>query len=397
MTLPTTPIADPRDAAAFCARQAGADFIAVDTEFIRDTTYWPRLCLIQIAGPDEAAAIDPLAEGMDLEPVWSLFDKPDLLKVFHAARQDLEIFFHRTGRLPHPVFDTQVAAMVCGFGDQVGYEKLANRLAGARIDKSVRFADWAHRPLGKKQLDYALSDVTHLRVIYRKLQKKLSQSGREAWLEEEMAVLLDPATYRLEPEEAWKRLKSRSRDRRYLAILRLLAAWREREAQRRDVPRNRILRDEQLYDVASQAPQTADDLARARGISADFARGKVGSALLEVVAEGLSMAESELPKAPPREQPLEAGPVVDLLKVLLKQNCERHGVAQKLVASASDLEALAAGEEEVRQTLTHGWRGEIFGKDAEALMAGTLALTGDGKGGLEAIEIEAVQEQSEAS
>lgn len=385
-----TLITDPQDAAAFCARQAEADFVAVDTEFIRDTTYWPRLCLIQIAGPEEAAAIDPLADGMDLAPVWALFDKSDLLKVFHAARQDLEIFFHQAGRLPHPVFDTQVAAMVCGFGDQVGYEKLANRLAGARIDKSVRFADWAHRPLGKKQLDYALSDVTHLRVIYAKLRKKLAGSGREGWLEEEMAVLLDPATYALQPEDAWKRLKSRSRDRRYLAILRELAAWREREAQRRDVPRNRILRDEQIYDVASVAPQTAEELARGRGISADFARGKIGLAILEVVAEALALPEAELPPAPPREQPLEAGPVVDLLKVLLKQNCERHGVAQKLVANASDLEALAAGDTETRERLLHGWRGEIFGQDATALMAGRLVLTGDGKGGLETFEIEAL-------
>jgi ribonuclease D len=385
-----TLITDPQEAAAFCARQADADFVTVDTEFIRDTTYWPRLCLIQIAGPEEAAAIDPLAEGMDLEPVLALFDKPDLLKVFHAARQDLEIFFHQAGRLPHPVFDTQVAAMVCGFGDQVGYEKLANRLAGARIDKSVRFADWAHRPLGKKQLDYALSDVTHLRVIYTKLRKKLASSGREAWLEEEMAVLLDPATYDLQPDDAWKRLKSRSRDRRYLALLRLLAAWREREAQRRDVPRNRILRDEQLYDIASVAPQTAEELARGRGISADFARGKIGQAILEVVAEALALGEEELPPAPPREQPLEAGPVVDLLKVLLKQNCERHGVAQKLVANTSDLEALAAGDTETRERLSHGWRGEIFGQDAGALMAGRLVLTGDGKGGLETFEIEAL-------
>ncbi len=381
-----TLITDSQDAAAFCARQARAEFITVDTEFIRDTTYWPRLCLIQIAGPQEAAAIDPLAEGMDLEPVWSLFDKPDLLKVFHAARQDLEIFYQRTGRLPHPLFDTQVAAMVCGFGDQVGYEKLANRLANARIDKSVRFADWAHRPLGKKQLDYALADVTHLRVIYKKLSRKLANSGRESWLQEEMAVLLDPATYRLAPEDAWKRLKSRSRDRRYLAHLRNLAAWREREAQRRDVPRNRILRDEQLYDIAGLAPQTAEDLARARGLSADFARGKVGQAIVQVIAEGLAMDEADLPQPPPREQPVEAGPVVDLLKVLLKRNCERHGVAQRLVASASELDSLAAGDPEVERHLLHGWRGEIFGREASALMEGRLMLTGNGRGGLVVIE-----------
>ncbi|WP_421710041.1 ribonuclease D [Algihabitans sp.] len=378
-----TLITDPQDAAAFCARQAEADFITVDTEFIRDTTYWPRLCLIQIAGPEEAAAIDPLAEGMDLEPLWSLFDKTDLLKVFHAARQDLEIFFHDSGRLPHPVFDTQVAAMVCGFGDQVGYEKLANRLAGARIDKSVRFADWAHRPLGRKQLDYALADVTHLRVIYQKLRRKLAKSERESWLEEEMAVLLNPATYRLEPDEAWRRLKSRSRDRRYLAHLRNLAAWREREAQRRNVPRNRILRDEQIYDIAGLSPQTAEDLARARGVSADYARGKVGQAILEAVAEGLATDEADLPKLPPREQPLEAGPVVDLLKVLLKLQCEQHGVAQRLVASSADLDALAAGDPDKERDLLQGWRGEIFGKAATALLKGQLLLTGDGSGGLQ--------------
>ena len=248
-----TLIADSAALAAFCTRQAKADFITVDTEFLRDTTYWPKLCLVQIGGPDEVAAIDTLAPDLDIAPMIDLLCDPAVLKVFHSARQDMEIFYHLMGRLPAPIFDTQVAAMVCGFGDSVGYQTLARRLAGATIDKASRFADWSHRPLTKRQLDYALADVVHLRPVYRKLDKKLGRNGRAAWLKEEMAVLTDPATYALEPDTAWQRLKTRSNDRRYLSVLRALAAWRELEAQRRDVPRGRVMRDEQLFDIAIRA------------------------------------------------------------------------------------------------------------------------------------------------
>jgi len=245
-----TLISDSAELAQFCSGQAKAEFITVDTEFLRDKTYWPQLCLVQLAGPDDVAAVDTLAPDLDLAPLIDLLRNPEILKVFHSARQDMEIFYHLMGCLPAPIFDSQVAAMVCGFGDSVSYEILARKLADARLDKASRFADWSRRPLTERQLDYALADVIHLRPIYGKLQKMLDKNGRAGWLNEEMAVLTSPETYDLAPDLAWRRLKTRSTDRRYLAVLRLLAAWREREAQRRDVPRGRVLRDEQLYDIA---------------------------------------------------------------------------------------------------------------------------------------------------
>jgi ribonuclease D len=369
-----TLIADSATLAEFCRAQATADFVAVDTEFMRDTTYWPKLCLAQVGGPDGAAAIDTLAPGMDLSPLYDLLKSKKVLKVFHSSRQDMEIFYLLMGRLPEPIFDTQVAAMVCGFGESVGYDTLVRKLTGARIDKSSRFADWSRRPLKKRQVDYALSDVIHLRPVYKKLRARLEKTGRTAWLDAEMAVLTAPETYRLDPETAWQRLKTRSGDPRYLAVLRALAAWRETEAQRRDVPRNRVIRDEQIFDIAAHRPTTVDELAGTRGLSRDAARGRIGQAILKAVAEGMAVPDKDCPAPPPRaERPVGTGPIVDLLKVLLKMECEKHEVAQKLVASIADLEAIAADDKAAVPALA-GWRREVFGKQALALKRGKLAL-----------------------
>ncbi len=374
-----TLISETSELAAFCARQAGADFIALDTEFLRDTTYWPKLCLVQIGGPEEAVAVDTLASKLDLAPLYQILADESLLKVLHSARQDVEIFFHRTGKLPKPIFDTQVAAMVCGFGESVAYQTLARELAGARIDKTSRFADWSHRPLTQRQIDYALADVIHLRPIYSKLKRKLRHNGREAWLGQEMAILTDPETYRLAPEDAWRRLKPRSPDRRFLAVLRSVAAWREQEAQRRDVPRNRILRDEQLMDIAAHRPQSAEQLGRTRGLSLDFAQGRLGQGILAAVEAGLRVPDDERPQPAKRpELNGDPGPLVELLKVLLKLRCREHHVAQKLVASTADLEQLALDDEAPIAAL-QGWRRDIFGEAALALKRGELALGADGK------------------
>jgi ribonuclease D len=373
-----TLIDDSSALADFCARQAESPYIAIDTEFIRDTTYWPKLCLVQIGGPEEAVAIDSLAEGLDLEPLLELLANERVLKVFHSARQDMEIFFHLTGRLPAPIFDTQVAAMVCGFNDSVAYDTLAKRLLGVRIDKGSRFADWALRPLAQRQIDYALADVIHLRPIYERLAKQLRRNGREAWLSEEMAVLTSPETYRLDPEEAWRRLKARSTNRGFLAVLLSLAAWREREAQSRDVPRNRVVRDEQLLDIAAHLPETPEALARTRGLSPQFAGGKMGKAILAAVAEGRAVPAKERPRPLERpERQSELAPLVELLKVMLKHKCQKNGVAQKLVASSADLELIAQDDEAPVPAL-QGWRREVFGADALALKHGEIALTAAG-------------------
>ena len=373
-------IADSAQLAGFCERVGQSDFITVDTEFMRERTYWPQLCLVQVAGDGEVAAIDPLAEGMDLSPLLRLLYDERLLKVFHAARQDIEIFFHMTGRIPAPLFDTQVAAMVCGYGDSVSYETLAAQLAGARIDKSVRFTDWSARPLTDRQTSYALADVTHLRKVYAALAKRLMTSGRAGWLGEEMATLMQPGTYRLEPEESWRRLKPRAGSKpRMLAVLREVAAWREREAQRRDIPRNRVIRDETVMDIAAHAPTTVEEIARLRGLSKGLAEGRMGQEILVAVAKGVATPESEAPQLPPAlDLPGGLGPVVELLKVLLKMKCERQQVAQKLVASSSDLERIAADDNADVPAL-HGWRREVFGNDALALKHGRLALTTNGK------------------
>ena len=365
--------------ADFCARQAAADFVTVDTEFLRDKTYWPQLCLVQIAGPTDAAVIDTLAPGLDLAPLMAMMVDPTLLKVFHAARQDIEIFFHMSGAVPHPVFDTQVAAMVCGFGDAASYETLTAKLANAKLDKSSRFTDWAHRPLTPRQLDYALADVTYLRTAYEKLRAQLDASGRASWLDEEMAELTHPSTYQLDPVESWKRLKTRGGNRRFLTILREIAAWREIAAQQRDIPRGRILKDEALLEIAAHAPKSIDELSRIRGLGRSVAEGKLGAEMLDCVARGLAAPEADAPEAPARiDLPPGLGPLVDLLRVLLKLRCEDNEVAQKLVANSTALEMIAADDAADVPAL-HGWRHEVFGKDALALKHGKLALTARGK------------------
>jgi ribonuclease D len=370
-----TVITDSPTLADFCRRMSTETFVTVDTEFMRDRTYWPDLCLVQVAGAEEAVAIDPMAEGIDLAPLYELLANPQVLKVFHAARQDLEIFVLQGGRVPTPIFDSQVAAMVCGFGDSVSYETLAARLAGARIDKSFRFTDWSKRPLSDRQLTYALGDVTHLRLIYEKLSKRLHASERERWVDEEMAILTDPATYRLDPETAWMRLKPRSGSPKFLNILKSVAAWRETEAQRRNLPRNRLVRDEALLEIAAQAPSTVADLSRTRTLTRGTAEGVVGEALLAAVARGLATPLDQAPKLADRpEVPPGRGPLIDLLKVLLKLKCEAHHVAQKLVATTADLEAIACSDEAAVGAL-HGWRRDVFGNDALALKQGRLGLT----------------------
>ncbi len=375
-----TLITDTGALAGFCGRLAGTPFITVDTEFMREKTYWPILCLVQLAGTDEAAAIDTLADGIDLAPLFDLMADSSMLKVFHAARQDLEIFYHLTGRLPAPVFDTQVAAMVCGFGEQVSYEILIAKTTKAQVDKSSRFTDWALRPLSERQILYALSDVTHLRPAYEKLKRKLEANGRAPWIEEEMAVLTATSTYAMAPEEAYRRIKSRGAQPRTLAILRELAAWRETEAQTRDLPRGRVLRDESLVEIAHHRPKTVEQLARTRGLGRRMAEGAAGGAILEAVARGLAVPDAECPqRQEKRPLPRGLGPVTDLLKVLLKMKCEEAHVAQKLLASAAHVERLAAFGEEADVPALSGWRRQVFGEEALRLRRGELALAIEGK------------------
>src|SRR5262245_46939718 len=360
--------------AAFCKPLAATEFIAVDTEFMRERTYWPKLCLAQVAGPDDAAAIDALADGIDLGPLDELMANPKVLKVFHAARQDIEIFYLRMNKVPQPLFDTQVAAMVCGHGEAASSESFATKLAKAKIDKSSRFTDWSRRPLSERQIAYALSDVTHLRVVYEKLKRQLDKTGRFPWIAEEMAVLNDPATYRADPEQAWRRLRPRGASPRLLAVLREIAAWRERPAQRIDVPRQRLLRDEQLLGIASHAPTTADELARTRGLGRGFAEGWQGRELLEAVERVRRLPDSELPTRERAPEQLRApGAVVDLLRTLLRLKAEEAGVAGRLIASADEIDRLAAGKRDV--PALKGWRREVFGNDAIDLIEGKLALS----------------------
>jgi ribonuclease D len=368
-------ITDTAALAEFCARQRGVDYLAVDTEFMRERTYWPILCVVQVAGPGEAVAIDALAPGIDLAPLLALMNDPASLKLFHAARQDLEIFFHLSGAVPQPLFDTQIAAMVCGFGDSASYETLVRKLAGAALDKASRFTDWSHRPLTERQIDYALGDVIHLRTVYERLQQRLAKNGRADWFAEEMVALINPSLYRADPAEAWRRFRLRGKaDSRFLAVLRALAAWRETAAQQRDLPRGRVLRDEALIEIASHAPKGVEALARTRGLGKGFAEGKLGKEILDAVAQGL--ADRDPPPAIPQkaQSPPGLGPLIELLRVLLKQRCEDHEVAQKLVASADDLEAIAADDGAAVPALS-GWRREVFGGDALALKHGKLALT----------------------
>jgi ribonuclease D len=358
-----------------CERLSHATYITVDTEFMREKTYWPDLCLVQVAGPDEAWAVDPLADGLDLSPLYDLFANEKVLKVFHAGRQDLEIFYHLAGCLPTPVFDTQVAAMVCGFGDSVGYDTLISSLTDVRIDKSSRFTDWSIRPLSDRQVEYALGDVTHLRVAYEKLQKNLDHNGRANWLTEEMAVLTAEETYYTDPANAYLRIKARNPKPRLLAVLREVAGWRQTEAESRNLPRNRILRDEALLEIAHHVPKTSSDLERTRGLGKKMAENASGQALLAAVKRGLAVPDSECPKPKKHARlPSDIGPAAELLKVLLKMKCVESGVAQKLVASSSDVDLIAAFGEDADVKALSGWRRDLFGEDALRLKDGAMAL-----------------------
>ena len=355
----------------FCRDLADEAYVTIDTEFMRDRTYWPKLCLVQIAGKERFAAVDPMADGIDLQPLFDLLANPAVVKVFHACRQDVEIFYNLTGRTPSPLFDTQLAAMVLGYGDEVGYDTLVTEIANARIDKSSRFTDWSHRPLSEKQLAYALADVTHLRVIYETLKAELTKAGRTDWAEEELAGLTSPETYEQPPELAWKRLKIRTKDPRFIAIAQALATWREEEAQSRDLPRNRIIRDDLLLEVAANRPVTQEDVLKIRRINVDK---KSAAGIASTIQTALELPKEQLPRLPkPQRLPRGIGPVVDLLRVLLKQQCEEHEVAQRLVANTSDLELIAADDRADVRAL-RGWRFDVFGRAALALKHGELGL-----------------------
>jgi ribonuclease D len=365
--------------AALCTRLRGEKFVTVDTEFMRERTYWPELCIVQLAGSAEVAVVDAEAPGIDLAPLAALLADPAVTKVFHAARQDIEIFVLRFGDVPRPLFDTQVAAMVAGFGDQVGYDSLVSALTGGHVDKSHRFSDWSARPLSPAQVEYAAADVTHLRQVYEKLCARLDKDGRLEWVAEEMALLSDPATYRPDPEAMWERLRPRTSNRRMLSVLRAIAAWREREAQRSNIPRQRMLKDEALLEIAATAPTTPEALARARGVSEGFARGKTGASLLAAIAEAKALPDAALPDAQgARDGPRPSPALVSLLKVLLAAKCEQHHVAAKLVASSDDIDRLALEDAPDIQAL-HGWRAEVFGADAQALKAGKIAMGVEGR------------------
>ncbi len=364
---------------ALCGRLAAEPFVTIDTEFMRERTYYPELCVVQLAGERDVAVIDTLAPGIDLLPLGDLLADTGVVKVFHAARQDVEIFLERFGQVPAPLFDTQVAAMVAGFGDQVGYDALVGALTGGQIDKAHRFSDWSARPLSPAQVAYAAADVTYLRQVYERLTEKLARDGRLDWVAEEMAVLAQPGTYRPEPETMWERLRPRTANRRMLGLLRAAAAWREREAQRVNIPRQRLLKDESLLEIAATAPTSAEALARVRGISRGFAEGRSGAGLVAALQEAAALPESALPEAPRAKDGPRASPaLVSLLKVLLAAKCEEHNVAPKLLASSDDLDRLAT-EPAPDIPALHGWRREMFGADALALKAGSITLGVEGK------------------
>lgn len=359
---------------AACERFARNPFVSVDTEFLRETTFWPKLCVVQMASPDEAVVVDALAPEIDLQPLFRLMADERVAKVFHAARQDIEIFWNLAKLVPAPLFDTQVAAMVLGHGDSISYDQLVQRITGDQIDKSSRFTDWSRRPLSPAQVHYAVSDVTHLVIVYQKLKADLERSGRTDWVGEEMKVLTSPQTYMQEPEHAWERLKSRVRKPKDLAVLIEVAAWREREAQARDLPRQRVLKDEAIAEIAMQQPKTPDALANMRFLSRGFERSKTGEAILAAVAAGLARDPKTLPRLQrPRSLSNGASATVELLKVLLRMSAERHGVAAKVLATTDDLEKIAADDAADVPALK-GWRRELFGEQALKLKRGELSL-----------------------
>ncbi|MGP6088334.1 ribonuclease D [Antarctobacter jejuensis] len=366
----------------FCERAAEQPYVTVDTEFLRERTYYSKLCLVQLAmpGKDDADAVivDPLVEGLSLDPLMDLFRNENVVKVFHAARQDLEIFHIDHGVIPSPLFDTQVAAMVCGFGEQVGYETLVKKIAKQSLDKSSRFTDWSRRPLTDAQKTYALADVTHLRQIYEFLARKLEQTGRARWVAEELATLSAPDTYVTHPENAWMRVKTRSNSPRFLAIVRELAAFRENYAQERNIPRNRVFKDDALVELASTKPQNMNDLGRSRLVLREARKGAIAEGILAAVKAGLECDKDDLPKVDNDRDKLQVNPALaDLLRVLLKAKTESSGVASKLIAPAADLDAIAAGQRNV--PALNGWRREVFGEDALRLCDGQIALAAKGK------------------
>ena len=376
-TLTTT-----HELANFCSAAANHPFITVDTEFLRERTYYSKLCLIQIAYPGEgdenAILLDPLSADISLEPLYDLFRNESVIKVFHAARQDLEIFFIDAGIIPKPLFDTQVAAMVCGFGDQVGYETLVRKVAKQSLDKSSRFTDWSRRPLTDAQKTYALADVTHLRVIYEKLAAKLAKNKRAHWVEEELQTLTNPETYITRPEEAWKRVKTRSNSARMLGIVRALAEFREAYAQSKNIPRSRVFKDDALIELASTKPQSFDDLQRSRLLLREARKGDIAKGILASVASAMALQPEQLPKLDKKEDAPDSNPALsEMLRVLLKAKTEHLGVAAKLIASAYDLDAMAAGERNL--DMLRGWRAEVFGNDAKRLCQGEIGLVAKGR------------------
>jgi ribonuclease D len=367
------------DLAAACDRLSGFDAVTVDTEFLRETTFWPKLCVIQMASPEEVVVVDALSPDVDLAPFFGLMRDERVTKVFHAARQDIEIIWHLGGFVPHPVFDTQVAAMVCGFGDSISYDQLVARTSGAQIDKTHRFTDWTRRPLSESQLAYAKADVTHLRDVYRFLKANLAEQGRADWVMEEMEILTSEATYRSDPEDAWQRLKMRLKKPRELQVLKEIAAWREREAQSRDVPRSRVLKDDTLYEIATHAPTEPQALAELRTIPKGWERSRGGEDLLATIRAALAQPKESWPKLPRgRQAPEGSGAAVDLMKVLLKLVSEKEGVAAKIIATVDDLEEIAASDDADVPAL-RGWRRELFGDLALRIKRGDLALTFDGR------------------
>jgi ribonuclease D len=372
-----------------CTELAKSEFITIDTEFLRETTFWPELCLVQMASPTLEVLVDPLAKGLDLTPLFELMANPAVVKVFHAARQDIEIIYHLGGLIPHPIFDTQVAAMVCGFGDSISYDQLVQKIKNVQIDKSSRFTDWSRRPLTEKQLDYALADVTHLRDVYLSLKAQLEREGRSLWLTEEMDILESRDTYDMHPDDAWLRLKSRLRKPTELAILKFIAAWREREARSRNVPRSRVLKDDAIFEIAQQQPKDAEALSRLRTIPKGWERSASGTAIVETVNAALALPKEEMPKAPRHSHaPEGSGAPVELLKVLLKLTADKHGVAAKVIANSDDRDKIAAEGEKATVAALTGWRRELFGDVALKLINGEVALRFAGKK-VEAVEVAA--------
>ena len=372
-TAALAPITATSELAEACRRMAKHPFVTIDTEFLRESTYYPLLCVAQMACADEAVVVDTLAPGIDLSPFYALMANDRVMKVFHAARQDVEIVWHAAKLIPHPIFDTQVAAMVLGYGDSISYDQLVQRITGDTLDKSHRFTDWTRRPLSEPQLRYAISDVTHLRDVYRKLVDDLKQRGRAEWVEDEMRILTSPETYRLEPGNAWQRLKTRVRKPKELAVLIEVAAWREREAQARDVPRGRVLKDEVIADIAVQAPTSSDKLKHLRSLPKGFERSRWGEAIIEAVTRGLERDPKMLPRPARVQVAANGGAVVELLKVLLRMISESHHVAAKVIATVGDLERIAADDNADVPALS-GWRRDLFGEKALALKHGKLAL-----------------------